>query len=155
MPRRVYWRQPALVNATRGGRPRTSNVFAHNVLDDTWASRLASWSTDRAVAEGFAGKNGVTLRTTIEAMQARGVNMLELRDAYDEAEILFEGRIGGLQVTQPRRFVRLRWMRSWRRSAMAARIPSCARAWPRCGHTRVLLTLSAGRRRTLSARLLR
>jgi hypothetical protein len=43
----------------------------------------------------------VILRTTIEAMQVRGVNMLESPDAYDEAEILFEGRIGGLEVTPP------------------------------------------------------
>jgi hypothetical protein len=78
-----------------------ADVYAHNVLDDTWGSRLTSWSTEREVAEGLAGKNGVILRTTLEEMQARGVNILESPDAYDEAEILLEGRIEGLQVTQP------------------------------------------------------
>ena len=77
-----------------------ADVYAHN-SGDTWTSRLTSWSTDRAVAEGFAGKNGVILQTTIEEMQARGVNILSSPDNYDEAEILLEGRIGGLQVTRP------------------------------------------------------
>jgi hypothetical protein len=76
------------------------DVFAHNV-GDTWTSRLASWSTDRETAEGFAGKNGVILQTTIEETQARGVNILESPDAYEEAEILLEGVIDGLEVTQP------------------------------------------------------
>jgi hypothetical protein len=58
-----------------------ADVYAHNVLDDTWTSRLTSWSTEREVAEGFAGKNGVILQTTIEEMQARGVNILESPDA--------------------------------------------------------------------------
>jgi len=78
-----------------------ADVYAHNVLDDTWTSRLTSWSTEREVAEGFAGKNGVILQTTIEEMQARGVNILESPDVYEESEILLEGRIEGLQVTQP------------------------------------------------------
>lgn len=78
-----------------------ADVYAHNVLNDTWGSRLTSWSTEREVAEGFAGKNGVILQTIIEEMLARGVNILESPDAYDEAEILLEGRIEGLQVTQP------------------------------------------------------
>ncbi len=77
-----------------------ADVYAHNA-DDTWTSRLTSWSTEREVAEGFAGKNGVILQTTIEEMQARGVNMLWSPDYFDESELLFEGRIGGLQVTQP------------------------------------------------------
>ena len=62
---------------------------------------MTSWSTDREVAEGFAGKNGVILQTTIEEMQARGVNIFESPDCFEESEILLEGRIGGLQVTQP------------------------------------------------------
>lgn len=77
-----------------------ADVFAHNA-GDTWTSRLTSWSTDREVAQGFAGKNGVILQTTIEEMQARGVNILSSPDQFDEAELLLEGRIGGLQVTQP------------------------------------------------------
>jgi hypothetical protein len=36
-----------------------ADVYAHNVLDDTWGSRLTSWSTEREVAEGFAGKVSV------------------------------------------------------------------------------------------------
>lgn len=75
-------------------------MFAHNA-GDTWTSRLTSWSTDRAVAEGFAGKNGVILQTTIEKMQASGVNIFESPDYLDESELLLEGRIGGLQVRQP------------------------------------------------------
>jgi hypothetical protein len=77
-----------------------ADVYAHNA-GDTWTSRLTSWSADREVAEGFAGKNGVILQTTIEQMQARGVNILTSPDAFDESEVLLEGRIGGLQVTQP------------------------------------------------------
>ncbi len=75
-------------------------MFAHNA-GDTWTSRLTSWSTEREVAEGFAGKNGVILQTTLEEMQARGVNILWSPDEFDEAEVLLEGRIEGLQVTQP------------------------------------------------------
>lgn len=48
-----------------------ADVFAHNA-GDTWISRLTSWSTEREVAEGFEGKNGVILQTTLEDMQARG-----------------------------------------------------------------------------------
>jgi hypothetical protein len=77
-----------------------ADVFAHNA-GDTWTSRLTPWSTDRAVAEGFAGKNGVILQTTVEEMQASGVNIFESRDHFDESELLLEGRIGGLRVTQP------------------------------------------------------
>jgi hypothetical protein len=43
----------------------------------------------------------VILQTTIEETQARGVNILESPDAYEEAEILLEGVIDGLEVTQP------------------------------------------------------
>jgi hypothetical protein len=78
-----------------------ADVYAHNVLDDTWGSRLTSWSTEREVAEDFADKSGVILQTTIEDMQAAGVNIFDSPDAYDESEILLEGRIEGLQVTQP------------------------------------------------------
>jgi len=78
-----------------------ADVYAHNVLDGRRGSRLTSWSTEREVAGGFAGKNGVILQAIIEEMQARGVNFLESPDVYDEAEILIEGRIGGLQVTEP------------------------------------------------------
>lgn len=52
---------------------------------------LAGWSTDPEVAEGFAGKDGVVLQTTIEEMQARGVNIFDSPDYYDEGEILLEG----------------------------------------------------------------
>jgi hypothetical protein len=38
------------------------------------------------------------LQTTIEEMQARGVNMLKSPDYFDEDEVLLGGRIGGLQV---------------------------------------------------------
>lgn len=77
-----------------------ADVFAHNA-GDTWTSRLTSWSTEREVARGFAGKNGVILQTSLKEMQARGVNILGSPDEFDEAEVLLEGRIAGLQVTQP------------------------------------------------------
>ena len=77
-----------------------ADVYAHDA-GDTWTSRLTSWSTEREVAEGFAVKNGVILETTIEEMQATGVNIFTSPDAYEEAEVLLEGRIGGLQVRQP------------------------------------------------------
>lgn len=76
-------------------RPRQAKL-SRNVLGDTWGSRLTSWSTEREVAEGFAGKNGVILRTTLEEMQARDMNILDSADAYDEGEILLtEGVNGG------------------------------------------------------------
>jgi hypothetical protein len=62
---------------------------------------MTSWSTDREVAEGFAGKDGVILQTTIEEMQARGVNIFDSPDYFDESEILLGGTVDGLQVTQP------------------------------------------------------
>jgi hypothetical protein len=71
------------------------------IMRDTWMSRLTSWSTDRAVAQGFAGKNSVILQTTIEEMQASGMNIFESPDYFDESELLLEGRVRGLQVTQP------------------------------------------------------
>jgi hypothetical protein len=77
-----------------------ADVFAHNA-GDTWTSRLTSWTTDPEVAEGFAGKNGVVLQTTVEEMQARGVNIFESPDYYDESELLLEGRIGGLGLMEP------------------------------------------------------
>jgi RHS repeat-associated protein len=77
-----------------------ADVYAHNA-GDTWTSRLTSWTTDRQVAEGFAGKNGVILRTTLEEMQGRGVNIFESPDQFDESELLLEGRIGGLPVMRP------------------------------------------------------
>ena len=77
-----------------------ADVLAHNA-GDTWTSRLTSWSTDPEVAEGFAGKGGVVLQTTVEEMEARGVNILESPDYFDESEVLLEGVIDGLQVTRP------------------------------------------------------
>jgi hypothetical protein len=77
-----------------------ADVYAHNA-GDTWTSRLTSWTADREVAEGFAGKKGVILQSTIEEMQARGVNILWSPDQFDESELLLEGRIEGLEVTKP------------------------------------------------------
>jgi hypothetical protein len=76
-----------------------AGVYAHNA-GDTWTSRLTSWSTDPEVAQGFAGKNGVVLQTTIEEMQARGVNILWSPDNFDEDDVLLEGTIPYLQVTR-------------------------------------------------------
>ena len=86
--------------ASPGDEAGHADVFAHNA-GDTWTSRMTSWSTDREVAEGFAGKNGVILQTTMEEMQGRGVNIFDSPDYFDEGELLLEGTIDGLQVTQP------------------------------------------------------
>jgi len=65
----------------------------------TYNSRLTSWTTDPAVASGFAKEGGVVLNTTLEEMQARGVNILTSPDAYNESEVLLEGTITDLGVT--------------------------------------------------------
>jgi len=67
----------------------------------TYNSRLTSWSTHRSVAKQFSGKNGVVLRTSIEEMQALGVNILASPDAFGESEVLLEGVITGLPVEMP------------------------------------------------------
>jgi hypothetical protein len=41
------------------------------------------------------------LRTTIEEMQAQGVNILASPDAFGESEVLLEGIIPGLPVELP------------------------------------------------------
>jgi hypothetical protein len=89
--------------ASPGDETGETDVYAHN-SGDTWTSRLTSWTTDPDVAEGFAGGKGgggVVLQTTIEEMQARGVNILWSPNLFDEEEILLEGRIEGVQVTRP------------------------------------------------------
>jgi hypothetical protein len=43
----------------------------------------------------------VILQTTIEEMQARSVNIFDSPDYFYESELLPEGTIDGLQVTQP------------------------------------------------------
>jgi len=68
------------------------DVFAHN-SGDTWTSRLASWSTDRETAEGFAGKDGVILQTTIDEVLTRGVNIFDSPDSFEESEVLLEGTL--------------------------------------------------------------
>ena len=62
---------------------------------------MTSWTTEREVAKGFAGKNGVILESNIEEMQARGVNILQSPDYFDESELLIEGTVDNLRVTQP------------------------------------------------------
>jgi hypothetical protein len=62
---------------------------------------MTSWSTDREVAEGFAGQSGAILQTTMEEMQARGVKIFDSPDYFDESEPLLEGTTDGLQVTRP------------------------------------------------------
>jgi hypothetical protein len=61
-------------------------------------SRLTSWTTDLTEAASRAGSDGVILRTTLEEMQARGVNVLDSPDTFGENEILLEGIIRGLEV---------------------------------------------------------
>jgi hypothetical protein len=62
----------------------------------TYNSRLTSWSTDPEIAQQFAGKDGVVLRTTIEELRSRGFNVLESPDRYGEDEVLVEGTVDGL-----------------------------------------------------------
>jgi hypothetical protein len=59
---------------------------------------LTSWTTDTATAQQFAGKSGVILHTTVEDLQARGVNILASPDRFRESEILVQGRVEGLTV---------------------------------------------------------
>ncbi|MCW3037468.1 MAG: hypothetical protein JWM17_2780, partial [Actinobacteria bacterium] len=73
------------------------NVVAHN-LGATSDTALTSWSTDTSIAQQFAGKNGVILHTTVEDLQARGVNVLSSPDRFHESEILVQGRVEGLTV---------------------------------------------------------
>ena len=67
----------------------------------TYNSRLTSWTTDPSVAAEFAGKNGVVLRTTLEGLQARGINVLTSPDVYGENEWLVEGTVDRLGVFRP------------------------------------------------------
>jgi len=60
-------------------------TFMRINADDTWTSRT-SWSTEREVAEGFVGKNGVILRTTIEEMQDRSVNIRASPENFGESD---------------------------------------------------------------------
>lgn len=59
------------------------------------------FTTDRAIAEQFAGKSGVILETTIEELQARGVNVLASPDLFGESEVLVEGSVDNLRVSLP------------------------------------------------------
>jgi hypothetical protein len=77
-----------------------ADALLHN-LGETESSRLVSFSTDRAIAEGFAGKNGVILQTTLENLGARGIMPIPSPDLYFESELLFEGPIPGLGVVAP------------------------------------------------------
>lgn len=77
-----------------------TDAAVHN-MGFTTDSRFTSWTTDQSVAEGFAGKNGVILHTTIEEMQGRGVNIVSSPDIYGESELLLEGTIGNLGVMSP------------------------------------------------------
>jgi hypothetical protein len=74
--------------------------WLHN-LGETESSRLVSFTTDRSIAAGFAGKNGVILQSTLEDLEARGFAPIPSLDLFGESEILFEGRITGLDVVSP------------------------------------------------------
>ena len=54
--------------ATPGDPLGDANPALHNA-GFTSGSRLTSWSTDRTVAETFAGKDGVILSSTTDALQ--------------------------------------------------------------------------------------
>ncbi len=77
-----------------------ADALLHN-LGETESSRLVSFSTDRVISEGFAGKNGVILQTTLEDLAARGITPIPSPDLYYESELLFEGPISGLGVVAP------------------------------------------------------
>lgn len=91
----------ALQGVARPGNPLGhADPVLHNE-GYTYNSRLTSWTTDPSVASDYAGKNGVILRTTLEEMQARGVNVLTSPDAYGESEWLVEGIVDRLGVSGP------------------------------------------------------
>jgi hypothetical protein len=77
-----------------------ADVALHN-QGFTTGSSLTSWSTDRAVAVQFAGKGGVVLETTIGELQARGITVLPSPDAFGEAEVLVDGVVTNVKVTNP------------------------------------------------------
>lgn len=77
-----------------------ADVIAHND-GGTRTSRLTSWSTGWAVAEGLTGKNSLILQTIVEEMLGRGVNILESPDFSRRARLSCEGRVSSLQLTQP------------------------------------------------------
>ena len=74
-----------------------SDVALHNA-GFTHGTDLTSWSTQLSTADGFAGNGGAVLETTVEALQRRGVQILTSPDAYNEAEVLVKGLVGGLKL---------------------------------------------------------
>jgi RHS repeat-associated protein len=74
-----------------------SDVALHNA-GFTHGTDLTSWSTQLSTAEGFAGQGGVVLETTVGTLQRGGVQILRSPDAFNEAEILVKGLVGGLKV---------------------------------------------------------
>jgi RHS repeat-associated protein len=86
----------ALQGVARPGDPLGHSDRALHNRGFTYNSRLTSWSTDPEVAQQFAGKNGVVLRTTIEELQSRGINVLQSPDLFGESEVLVEGIVRGL-----------------------------------------------------------
>jgi hypothetical protein len=75
-----------------------TDVLLHNA-GFTYESSLTSWSTSLSVAQKFAsegGPGGVVLETTLEAWIDRAFTS---PDAYNEIEILLQGRIDNLKVS--------------------------------------------------------
>jgi hypothetical protein len=57
------------------------------------------WTNDLRVAQIYAGKEGgVILTTTVEALKARGVNILTALDKFGESELLVEGIVDWLGI---------------------------------------------------------
>ena len=77
-----------------------TDVDAHN-WGFTEDSRMTSWSTDRSVAVGRSGQDGVVLETTIGEVRAAGNPILASPDRFSESEVLVVGTFAGARVTKP------------------------------------------------------
>ena len=78
-----------------------TDAAAHN-LGRTHGSRFTSWTRDRAIAERFAGPDGLILEWRTGA-PPRGADwqFVLSPDKYMESELLVEGLLTGIRVTTP------------------------------------------------------
>ncbi len=85
---------PGFENARRGiATPRGGhrNPYLHNKGDTM--SEFTSWTTDRSVAERFAGKDGVVLEMTVDKSK-----LISSPNRYSESEVLIQGPVSGANV---------------------------------------------------------
>jgi hypothetical protein len=75
----------------RGGH---EDPFLHNAGNTQ--SEFTSWTTDRGVAQDFAGDNGVVLEKQFSPPE-----MIRSPDRFGESEVLIKGPVTGARVTPP------------------------------------------------------